>query len=47
MGAFYRGLRAGKGKASALRAAALALKNDGTHGHPGYWAAFMLMGEGR
>ncbi len=44
---FYAGIRAGRGKGAALRAAALALKSDGKHGHPYYWAPFVLMGDWR
>jgi CHAT domain-containing protein len=42
----HRGLRQGIGKAAALRSAALALKSDRRYGHPFYWAAFSLSGNG-
>jgi CHAT domain-containing protein/tetratricopeptide (TPR) repeat protein len=42
----HRGLRQGLGKAAALRAASLALKNDARYSHPFYWAAFSLSGNG-
>ena len=47
MADFYAGLKAGKGKASALRTAALKLSGDGKHSHPYYWAPFFLVGEWR
>jgi CHAT domain-containing protein len=47
MGQFYEHLQKGQEKAAALRAAALALKNDGAHEHPYYWAPFILMGDWR
>lgn len=42
---FYIHLRAGKGKADALRQAQLDLRADETYGHPYYWAGFTLVGD--
>jgi CHAT domain-containing protein len=47
MARFYGHLKAGKGKGAALRAAARELKGDGEHGHPYYWAPFILVGDWR
>jgi CHAT domain-containing protein len=47
MKTFYTGLKAGKGKAKALREAAMALRQDGLHRHPYFWAPFLLVGDGR
>ena len=47
MGSFYKDLKEGKPKAEALRQAALALKRDGKHSHPYFWAPFILVGDGR
>ena len=44
---FYAGLKAGEAKGAALRAAELALLKDGQHGHPYYWAPFILLGDWR
>ena len=52
MRVFYQALRAGRGRAAALREAQLALLNSGrTHTdaiglyrHPAYWAPFILLG---
>jgi CHAT domain-containing protein len=44
---FYGGVVQGKSKATALRQAALDLMEDGQHGHPYYWAPFILMGDWR
>ena len=41
---FYRRLKAGKGKATALRAAALAVRAEAGFSHPYYWGAFILTG---
>lgn len=47
MHAFYAALASGGSKAEALRRAKLAMiARGGTYAHPGYWAAFLLMGEG-
>jgi CHAT domain-containing protein len=40
---FYAGLRAGRGKAQALRAAQIAAL--ASFPHPALWAAFVLVGE--
>ncbi len=40
---FYGGLS--KGKGAALAAAERKLRNDGKHGHPYYWAPFILVGD--
>lgn len=45
MAHFYTHLRAGKGKAEALRQAQLDLRANETYAHPYYWAAFTLVGE--
>jgi len=34
-------------KGESLRQAALALRRDGQHSHPYYWAPFILMGDWR
>lgn len=47
MGDFYTRLKRGETKASALRAAALALKKDRLTSHPYYWAPFVLIGDWR
>jgi CHAT domain-containing protein len=47
MGRFYRGLKQGKSKEEALRAAALSLLRNGKHHHPFYWAPFLVMGDWR
>lgn len=47
MAAFYQQLKAGKGRGAALQAASLELMKDGTHGHPYYWAPFILLGDWR
>jgi len=43
---FHRQLRA-QSKVEALRQAQLKLMKDGKHNHPFYWAAFVLVGDGR
>jgi CHAT domain-containing protein len=43
---FHRRLAAGRAKADALRGAALAVKADPRHGHPFYWAGFIVVGLG-
>ena len=43
MAAFYRHLRAGDGKAQALRAAQAETRAQ--YPHPYYWAAFVLTGD--
>jgi CHAT domain-containing protein len=43
---FHRQLRT-QSKAEALRQAQLKLMKDGKHRHPFYWAAFVLVGDGR
>ncbi len=46
--AFYEQLEQGNGtKADALRAAQLALRTSEQHGHPYYWAPFVLIGDWR
>jgi CHAT domain-containing protein/uncharacterized protein HemY len=47
MVAFHRELRAGQGKAAALRVAALKLRRAKATAHPYYWAPFVLVGDGR
>jgi CHAT domain-containing protein len=44
MVAFHRALRAGAGKADALRSAELAVMRTKDYRHPFYWAAFELIG---
>lgn len=45
---FYEGLRSARvSKAEALRQAQLRLMRNGRHGHPLYWAPFVLVGEWR
>ena len=44
---FYGGLKHGRPKGAALRAASLTLLRDGKHRHPYYWAPFVLMGDWR
>ncbi|ATB30533.1 hypothetical protein MEBOL_003994 [Melittangium boletus DSM 14713] len=44
MGAYYRNLLAGQGRASALREAMRALRR--THPHPYHWAPFIVLGSG-
>ena len=41
---FHRGLRAGLGKAEALRRAELKLSRIPRYRHPFYWAAFVMIG---
>jgi CHAT domain-containing protein len=43
---FYGELKAGTGKAAALRAAQLNLVNDPVFNHPNFWSAFLLIGNG-
>jgi CHAT domain-containing protein len=47
MDAFYRHLKAGKGRAEALRQAQLQLLGGRRHSHPYYWAPFILVGDWR
>jgi CHAT domain-containing protein len=47
MADFYANLKAGQGKAEALREAERKLREDGAHRHPYYWAPFVLLGDGR
>ena len=47
MGAFYANLKRGEAKDAALRHAALALRRDGRHDHPFFWAPFLIMGDWR
>ncbi|MEM4284463.1 MAG: CHAT domain-containing protein [Candidatus Caldarchaeum sp.] len=42
---FYRHLKAGRGKADALRRARLEMLEEGRFMHPFYWAPFVLMGK--
>jgi CHAT domain-containing protein len=44
MGAYYRRLLAGEGRAEALRQVQLTMLASPQHVHPYYWAAFMLSG---
>jgi CHAT domain-containing protein/Tfp pilus assembly protein PilF len=44
--AFHRNLKAGEGKAYALRSAALNLAKSPYYNHPFYWAPFVLIGDG-
>ncbi len=45
---FYAGLSRGRfGKGAVLRSAALSIMRDGKHGHPYYWAPFILIGAWR
>jgi len=46
MAAFFANL-GGKSKAEALRLAQKAIREDGKHGHPYYWAPFVLVGDWR
>ncbi|MFM8331813.1 MAG: CHAT domain-containing protein, partial [Candidatus Methylumidiphilus sp.] len=45
MTAFYRALAGGAGKAQALRSAQLQTLRDNNLSHPGYWSAFVLVGD--
>jgi CHAT domain-containing protein len=47
MDRYYGGLRSGGGRSEALRQAQLALLRDEQHGHPFYWAAFVVIGDER
>jgi CHAT domain-containing protein/Tfp pilus assembly protein PilF len=44
---FHRQLRRGKGKADALRQAAMKLRKVEEYQHPFYWAGFVVVGNGR
>ncbi len=44
MGAFYRGLAAGQGRAEAMKRAMLMIRK--THPHPRDWAPFVVVGNG-
>ena len=44
---FHRQLRRGKGKAEALRQAAMKLRKVEEYRHPFYWAGFVVVGNGR
>jgi CHAT domain-containing protein/Tfp pilus assembly protein PilF len=44
---FHRNLRLRKGKAAALRLASLKLLRTKDYKHPFYWAAFLVVGDGR
>jgi CHAT domain-containing protein/Tfp pilus assembly protein PilF len=44
---FYGELKQGAAKGAALRTASLVLLKDGRHGHPYYWAPFILIGDWR
>ena len=44
---FYPRLKQGEAKSAALRAAMGELRLDGQHGHPFYWAPFVLVGDWR
>jgi hypothetical protein len=45
MDVFYKNLKAGKGKAEALRQAKLTYLEKGRKTFPHYWAAFVLTGD--
>jgi CHAT domain-containing protein len=45
MGGFYRALKAGKRRDTALREAMLALRKNPAYAKPFYWAAFTLLGD--
>ena len=49
MGQFYRGLKEGRGKLTALHEAQLALirqrRQSGGAAHPFFWASFVLVGD--
>ncbi len=47
MQGLYSNLKAGRPKGEALREASLGLMKDGKHGHPFYWAPFVLIGDWR
>jgi CHAT domain-containing protein len=47
MEGFYRAMKAGTPKESALRSAALATLRNPKHNHPFYWAPFLVMGDWR
>ena len=44
---FHRHLRSGRGKAEALRQAALRTRTNPAYRHPFYWAAFVVVGDAR
>jgi CHAT domain-containing protein/tetratricopeptide (TPR) repeat protein len=43
--AFHRNLKSGFSKSEALRQAAIKLMTDKKHGHPFYWAGFIVVGD--
>src|SRR5262249_44773243 len=43
--AFHKNLKAGIGKAEALRRAQVSLIRSPQHGHPFYWGAFVIVGD--
>lgn len=45
MAAFYQGWTGGLSKAEALRRAQQQLREDSRYAHPGYWSAFILVGD--
>jgi len=45
MGDYYRGLKDGFGRGSALQRAQLAMMSRTTRTHPYYWASFIQAGE--
>lgn len=47
MNQFYAGMGKGQSKASALRSAALQLRQSQRYTHPYYWAPFVLIGDPR
>lgn len=47
MSSFYGRMKKGQAKGQALREASLAVMRDGRHGHPYFWAPFVLMGDWR
>ena len=42
---YYRGLRAGEGRAAALRRVQLRMLKERKYRHPYYWASFIQSGE--
>lgn len=45
MVSFYKGLTQGMGRSQALRQAQQTMARSSTHGHPFYWAAFIVSGD--
>jgi CHAT domain-containing protein len=44
---FHRGLKKGATKSEAMRQAAMKLMANKKYDHPFYWAAFIVVGDGR